>query len=115
MATTFTTTQECYNRCYKGTCSTTSFPTVAMVETFRDEAYSDIVNVIGVVSDIRNTAAKIERQIVQQKIFSLKPDKRFIHGQDKLIKKQKDELDAVFLTDELGETEGFSFQPGAGI
>jgi len=112
MAITYTSSLECWP--YKLIPSATSWPTEAKVDLFRDEAHSDIETYIGVgVTDIRNVAKKIERQIVQQKIYMLRDDKKYRLGQDKLIKSQKDELDAVFLTDELGEFT--AFKPGDNI
>ncbi len=109
MAETYTTNQECWP--YKGAVSATSWPTSDKMDLFRAEANSDIINIIGTgVSDIRTTAKKIERQIVQQKVYMLRDDKKYMLGQDKLIRSQKRELDAVFLTDELGED--ISFIPG---
>lgn len=109
MAETYTTNQECWP--YKGVVSATSWPTSDKMDLFRAEANSDIINIIGTgVSDIRTTAKKIERQIVQQKVYMLRDDKKYMLGQDKLIRSQKRELDAVFLTDELGED--ISFIPG---
>jgi len=96
---------------YKGAASATSHPNTTLMDTYRAEAYSDIVNIIGTgVADINDTAAKIERQIVLQKVYSIRNDKRYRMGNDQIIKKQKDELDAVFLTDELGDNA--SFIPG---
>ena len=112
MAITYTTNDQCWP--YKGAPSATSHPNTTKMDIFRDEAHSDIENVIGAaVADIRNTAFKIERQIVQQKVYMIRDDKKYRLGQDKLIKSQKDELDAVFLTDELGD--GASFIPGDNV
>lgn len=112
MATTYCTSQEAYNSAgSKGTVSTSTWPTTAMVDLFRDEAHSDIENIIGAgVTDVRNTAKKIELSITIQKIWRLWQDRRYRLDQDMLTKRQKNELDAVFNDDELADP--MSYIPG---
>lgn len=117
MATTYSSSQECYNAAgSKATISSSTWPTTAMVDQWRLNALSDILGIIGgstgsLVTDINNTAKKIEMSITIQNIWMIWQDRRYRLGNENITKSQKNNLDAVFNDDELGET--LSFIPGA--
>lgn len=117
MAVTYATSQECYNAAgSKGSISTTTWPTTAMVDQWRLNAFSDMAGIIGgdidnLVADINNTVKKTEMNIVTQNIWMLWQDRRYRLGNESITKKQKNDLDAVFNTDELGDP--MSYIPGA--
>ena len=119
MTTTYSTSQECYNAAgSKGTISTTSWPNIAMVDQWRLNAFSDIAGIIGgsigsLVTDINNTAKKTEMSITIQNIWMIWQDRRYRLGNENITKSQKNNIDAIFNDDELGDP--MSFIPGADL
>ena len=117
MATTYSTSQECYSAAgSKGTITSTTWPTEGMVDQWRLNAFSDMVGIIGgsvgsLTTDINNTAKKTEMNITIQNIWMIWKDIRYRLGNENITKSQKNNLDAIFNTDELGDP--MSFIPGA--
>ena len=115
--TTYATSQQCYNAAgSKGSISSSTWPTEAMVDQWRLNGFSDIAGIIGgsigsLTSDINNTAKKTEMSIVIQNIWMIWQDKRYRLGNENITKSQKNNLDAIFNTDELGDP--ISYIPGA--
>lgn len=77
MVKTFSTSRECYESAGIRNVTLTTFPNINMVDGFREEIYSKIVDIIGTGrTDVNNVGKTIEKEHVREALWKLNPEER---------------------------------------